>query len=181
MPPRARPRRRGSSAQARSLSPRRCGERALSRARARRGSPALSLAQTPEEAYRPFRGVYPPFPPFHDASPCACTFDLTVLDCLRGLAKAMKFNFFDSENFDVEEYEHFEQVENGDLNWIVYGKFLAFAGPHDTRTITPDGYPTLTPADYIPYFKKKGLSLVVSWPEWSRERAKRARANPMAL
>ena len=75
----------------------------------------------------------------------------------------MKFNFFDSENFDVEEYEHFEQVENGDLNWIVYGKFLAFAGPHDTRTITPDGYPTLTPADYIPYFKKKGLSLVVSW------------------
>lgn len=50
-------------------------------------------------------------PPFHDASPCACTYDLTVLDCLRGLAKARRYNFFDFENFDLDEYEHFEQVE----------------------------------------------------------------------
>jgi cell division cycle 14 len=50
-------------------------------------------------------------PPFHDASPCQCTYDLTVLDCLRGLQKARQHNFFDIETFDVEEYEFFEQVE----------------------------------------------------------------------
>jgi cell division cycle 14 len=50
-------------------------------------------------------------PPFHDASPCACTFELTILDCLRGLAKARTYGFFDFDKFDVEEYEHFEQVE----------------------------------------------------------------------
>jgi hypothetical protein len=50
-------------------------------------------------------------PSFHDASPCACTFDLTILDCLRGLAKARMYGFFDFDKFDVEEYEHFEQVE----------------------------------------------------------------------
>jgi cell division cycle 14 len=50
-------------------------------------------------------------PPFHDASPCQCTYDLTVLDCLRGLQKAREHNFFDKETFDVEEYEFFEQVE----------------------------------------------------------------------
>lgn len=50
-------------------------------------------------------------PPFHDASPCACTFDLTILDCLRGLAKARMYGFFDFAKFDVEEYEHYEQVE----------------------------------------------------------------------
>lgn len=52
-----------------------------------------------------------PLPPFHDASPCQCTYDLTVMDCLEGLAKAMDFGWFDIETFDVEEYEHFEQVE----------------------------------------------------------------------
>lgn len=50
-------------------------------------------------------------PPWHDASPCVCTYDLTVLDCLRGLSKAQTFGFFDLETFNVEEYEHFEQVE----------------------------------------------------------------------
>ncbi len=50
-------------------------------------------------------------PPFHDASPCQCTYELTVFDCLKGLQKARQHNFFDIETFDVEEYEYFEQVE----------------------------------------------------------------------
>lgn len=52
-----------------------------------------------------------PLPPFHDASPCACTYDLTLLQCLYGLQKARRLKFFDWDNFDVDEYEHFEQVE----------------------------------------------------------------------
>jgi cell division cycle 14 len=50
-------------------------------------------------------------PPFHDASPCACTYDLTVLDCLQGMVKARVHGFYNHETFDVDEYEHFEQVE----------------------------------------------------------------------
>ena len=50
-------------------------------------------------------------PPFHDASPCQCTYELTVYDCLKGLQKAVMHNFFSLESFDVEEYEYFEQVE----------------------------------------------------------------------
>ena len=50
-------------------------------------------------------------PSFHDASPCQCTYELTVLDCLKGFAKARLHGFFDLETFDVEEYEYFEQVE----------------------------------------------------------------------
>lgn len=62
------------------------------------------------KAFAPFQGVFPPFPPFHDASPCVCTFDLTIPHCLRGLQKAFRFGFFDFTSFDVEEYEHYEQV-----------------------------------------------------------------------
>jgi hypothetical protein len=52
-------------------------------------------------------------------------------------------------------------VENGDLNWIIEGKFLAFAGPHNSRDLSPEGYYTLTPEDYGHYFVKNNVSLVV--------------------
>lgn len=69
---------------------------------------------------------------FRDASFGACSFNLTILDCLNGLYKvctcvvvfwlasmilsdeilfyvqAMQNQFFDFETFDVEEYEHYE-------------------------------------------------------------------------
>lgn len=60
----------------------------------------IYLNKGADEAYRPFSNVYPPFPPFHDASPCVCTYNLTVLDCLRGIEKARAHNFFDFSNFD---------------------------------------------------------------------------------
>ena len=119
----------------------------------------LYLGRTPEEAFEPFRRMR--FAPFHDASPCVCTYHLTILDCLRGLFKARAAKFFDFDTFDVEEYEHFEKVEEGDLNWIVDGRFLAFAGPHDTRVNSLEGYHTLIPEDYIPYFNQKNVGIVI--------------------
>jgi len=127
----------------------------------------LYLNRTPEDVFREFQTyltkskIRPSLPPFHDASPCVCTFNLTVLDCLCGLVKARKFRYFDFKEFDVKEYEHFEQVENGDLNWIIKDRIIAFAGPQNRREFTKEGYCTLAPEDYIPYFKQKNVSLVV--------------------
>jgi len=116
---------------------------------------------TADAAWTPFSRMRPGLPPFHDASPCMCSYHLTVLDCLRGLEKAMMYGFFNFDIFDPEEYEHFETVENGDLNWIVDSKFIAFAGPHELAGVSPDGYRTLTPLDYIPYFRQNNVTLVV--------------------
>lgn len=162
-----------------------------------------------------------PLPPFHDASPIVCTYDLTVYDCLQGLDRAREFGFFKFGNtpplpssvaaaavqrhvkkqrrsiasdggssnnssdveggeppssqqqqewglgtgnpttFNVDEYEYFEQVENGDLNWILQNKILAVAGPQNQKLITPEGFCMLTPQDYIPYFLKTNVKLVV--------------------
>lgn len=46
------------------------------------------------------------------------------------------------------------------MNWILPGKFLAFSGPSAKRTEFY-GYRTLTPEDYISYFKKHGITTVV--------------------
>lgn len=63
----------------------------------------------------------------------------------------------------------FSQVENGDLNWVVDGKFLAFAGPHRRSEMTKEGYRTLTPANYIPYFKRHNVTLVVSEQRYAHD------------
>jgi len=52
-------------------------------------------------------------------------------------------------------------MQNGDLNWICKGRILAFAGPSYKTTISPEGYCTLSPADYIPYFQSRNVGLVV--------------------
>lgn len=47
------------------------------------------------------------------------------------------------------------------MNWLVKGRILAFAGPSYERHISPEGYCTLSPNDYIPYFVQNKVSLVV--------------------
>lgn len=113
-----------------------------------------------ELAYEPFCGIYPPFLPFRDATCGVCTFHLTIVDCLKGLEKSIEFRWFDWNRFDVEAYDFFEKVENGDMNWIVPDKFLAFAGPCPTPT-DADGFPAFTPEDYVPIFHDAGIGLIV--------------------
>lgn len=122
----------------------------------------LYHGRTPEEALRPFARLKPAIGPWHDATPGLDDFHLTSLDVLRGIAKARECGFFRPfDSFDSAEYEHYEKVENGDLNWIVDGRFLAFAGPQDARTRTPEGYVTTAVDDLLPYFKRKGVAAVV--------------------
>eukprot|EP00405_Crypthecodinium_cohnii_P036517 CAMPEP_0206535368 /NCGR_PEP_ID=MMETSP0325_2-20121206/6092_1 /ASSEMBLY_ACC=CAM_ASM_000347 /TAXON_ID=2866 /ORGANISM="Crypthecodinium cohnii, Strain Seligo" /LENGTH=444 /DNA_ID=CAMNT_0054032335 /DNA_START=93 /DNA_END=1423 /DNA_ORIENTATION=+ len=118
------------------------------------------MGKTAEQAFEPFRNCYPPFLPFRDATCGVCNYQMTIVDCLKGLEVAIQLGWFDWSRFDIETYEYFEKVEHGDMNWIVPGKFLAFAGPCPT-SIDPDGYPAFTPEDYVPIFKDANIGLVV--------------------
>ena len=55
---------------------------------------------------------------------------------------------------------------------IIDGKFVAFAGPHNANNTTADGFTTLTPEDYVSYFKKKGVSTVIRLNKKSYEHAR---------
>ena len=37
--------------------------------------------------------------------------------------------WFDYRKFDIAEYEHYEKIENRDLNCIIPGKFIALSSP----------------------------------------------------
>lgn len=59
----------------------------------------------------------------------------------------------------MKEYEHYEKVENGDLNWIIPGKFLAFMGPVD-KTPGEQSYGH-SAASYVNIFKHINVTKVV--------------------
>ncbi|XP_051508643.1 dual specificity protein phosphatase CDC14C-like isoform X2 [Myxocyprinus asiaticus] len=120
----------------------------------------MHLQKTPEEAYSLLVSQNASYLPFRDASFGTCMFNLNILDCLRAVHKALHFGWLDFSQFDVEEYEHYERAENGDFNWIIPGKFLAFSGPHPKSKIE-NGYPLHAPEAYFPYFRKHNITTII--------------------
>lgn len=97
---------------------------------------------------------------FRDVSggPAAC--DMTLLDVFQGLQIALQGGFFDFKHFNEDEYLYYERVENGDLNWIIPDKMLAFSGPH-AKSRLDHGYPLHSPEHYHDYFKRNNVTTIV--------------------
>ena len=109
------------------------------------------------------------FTDFRDAMRSACTYKCTILHCLEAIEWATKLGWYSHATFNVAEYQHYENVENGDMNWIIPGKFLAFSTPIDTAKGS-DGF-SFNPEYYIPIFKKIGINSVIrlNTKEYDRE------------
>ena len=75
---------------------------------------------------------------------------------MNGLQKAASFGFFNLDDFDLAEYEKLEDIRNGNINWLVPQKFLAFVGPS-----TEPGTPYHPPECYVDTFLKNGVVAVV--------------------
>lgn len=116
--------------------------------------------KTAEEAWSYFQEVKPSFIPFRDAIYGDCTYPCTILDCLRGLKYSIDLGWYNPKDFNFKEYEYYEKTENGDMNWIIPHKFLAFSSPNDSE-YDNEGFRVFTPNDYVPIFKQLGITLVV--------------------
>lgn len=53
-----------------------------------------------------------------------------------------------------------QKVQNGDFNWMMPGKFLAFCGPHSESKVK-NGYTLHSPETYFSYFRKHNVTSVV--------------------
>ncbi|KAI4494087.1 hypothetical protein M0802_009241 [Mischocyttarus mexicanus] len=76
--------------------------------------------------------------------------------CLNAIYKAASFGIFNFDDFDLTEYEKYEQTQNGDLNWMVPEKLLAFLTPS-----TENGTIYHPPECYINYFLNNNVVAVV--------------------
>ena len=110
---------------------------------------------TPEKAWAPFQMIGKSFIPFRDAGVDHNSFECTILDCLKGLYKAMSMCWYNFSKFDYKEYEFNHRLENGDMNWIIPKRILALSSPSDCKG---DGLP---PAHFIPKFKKMKVTAII--------------------
>ncbi|KAL1501126.1 hypothetical protein ABEB36_006511 [Hypothenemus hampei] len=113
----------------------------------------IYLKMSPRDVYKLLQNVSQ-LKPFVDASQFVCTFTLKLIDCYNALAKAQTFNFVNLEDFNVSEYDLFNKLEYGNINWLLPRKFLAFIGPADNWTAHP-------PEFYIKYFLKNDVKTVI--------------------
>lgn len=74
-------------------------------------------------------GMQPAFVPFRDAGFCINTFPITVLDVAKSFRKARNVDHYSHKTFSSLTYQNMAKLQNGDMSWIVPGKFIAFSGP----------------------------------------------------
>ena len=117
----------------------------------------IILKRTASEAWTNFSSLS--LSAFRDASFGPCFYNCNILHCLRGLERSLKLAWFQYKSFSVKEYEHNERVENGDMNWIIPGKFLAFSSPAEAGC--ENGYKPYAPEDYVEIFNKQNITAVV--------------------
>ena len=70
--------------------------------------------------------------PFCDNS--SLSVKCSIYDALKAMHKANLRNWFSFYSFNHLEYEKLARYENGDINWIVPNKILAFSSPDDRPT-----------------------------------------------
>jgi len=108
--------------------------------------------------------------PFRDASEGISSYRLSTSICFSALEKAFKLGWLNLLTFDFNEYTFYEQVENGDFNWIIPDKFIAMCSPTAVSKRT-DSSVTHTPEYYIPYFKQHNVTCVIrlNSPEYDKQ------------
>lgn len=85
----------------------------------------------PHLAIAPIAQADPPLMPFRDAGYSQADYGITVQDVVYGIWRAKEEGVCQLPQFNLEEYERYERVDEGDFNWVT-PHFLAFASPQHT-------------------------------------------------
>ena len=120
--------------------------------------------------------------PFRDASHSEADFHLQLIDCWRGLEKGVQHGWvrFAASGYmwgsiDIDEYEHYSNPANGDLQEVVPGKVVALRDPvdlgEDNYRDSAAGMRDFSPSFYTQLLADMGVSTVVqlSPPSYSPE------------
>ncbi|MEE6511312.1 hypothetical protein FKM82_017793 [Ascaphus truei] len=102
----------------------------------------------------------PSYLPFRDASYGNCTYNLTILDCLQGIRKALRHGFFHFNSFDVDGYGITGRVERMEtLTGSSRGN--SWRSQPAPKSKIEKWLPLHAPEAYFPNFQKKQRQTVV--------------------
>lgn len=110
----------------------------------------------PHQVLQPICQVDYPFQPFRDAGYSAADFEITIQDIVYAMWRAKERSMLDLTLFNLEEYEQYERVDQGDFN-VISNDFIAFASPQQKKP----GYLNEPFKKVLNYFMTNNVQLVV--------------------
>lgn len=116
----------------------------------------LVQSWSPHQVLQPLCQVDPPFMGFRDAGYSHADFEITIQDIVYGLWRARERKMIDLTDFNLEEYERYERVDQGDFN-VISKDFIAFASPQQPKS----GSISTPFRNVLEYFQKNDVQMVV--------------------
>lgn len=111
----------------------------------------------PHQVLQPIAQLESPVMPFRDAGYSRADFELTIQDVVYGMWRAKERGMIDITNFNLEEYEQYERVDQGDFN-MISNDFIAFASPKQSHPGSPPNQPF---SKVLDFFTNNSVQLVV--------------------
>lgn len=87
---------------------------------------------SPHQVLQPIAQIDPPFQGFRDAGYSNADFEITIQDVVYAMWRAKERGMVDLTTFNLEEYEQYERVDQGDFN-VISKDFIAFASPQSRK------------------------------------------------
>lgn len=114
----------------------------------------------PHLALAPIAQADPPFMPFRDAGYAPADFGISIQDVVYGVWRAKEQKLIDLKSFNLEDYELYERVDQGDFNEIA-PHFVAFASPQQSDYEIARGGLSYPFQQVLQYFQTNDIKLVV--------------------
>ena len=123
----------------------------------------LKVGLSVEAVWSAFDDISDRFGGYRDAASEIPDFFLSLVDCWRGLSRASSLGWIDQ--YDMDEYLHYDSPLEGDLHELVPGRLVAFRGPRSLPAPQfyrdESGSRTFTPEFYLDVFGDMRVSTVV--------------------
>lgn len=120
----------------------------------------LVQSWSPHQVLQPISQIEPPLQGFRDAGYSKADFEITVQDIVYGMWRAKERGMIDLTSFNLEEYEQYERVDQGDFN-VVTKDFIAFASPQQNMRGGKTGLLNEPFKKVLNYFMLNNVQLVV--------------------
>lgn len=121
----------------------------------------LKMNFSAEDVWKKFSIIKPLFELFRDSHPGKkSSFFLSLKNCFRSFEYSIKMSIFNPKKFDPNDYEFYNNIKNGYLNWIVQNKIIVFSSPCNNDS-KKEFYNDMKAEEFIPFFLKSKVKLII--------------------
>ncbi|CAK9440182.1 uncharacterized protein LODBEIA_P42820 [Lodderomyces beijingensis] len=117
----------------------------------------LVQSWSPHQVLQPIAQFEPPFSSFRDAGYSSADYEITIQDIVYAMWRAKERGMINLTTFNLEEYEQYERVDQGDFN-VISKDFIAFASPVQGKRSSSLNEPF---KKVLNYFVENNVQLVV--------------------